>query len=83
MTVTTAVLCYVATPRTPQEHVAASTVILSFCIYVYLLVHVLSNVSVDISVYLALPSHSCLATLEACLRFMSQLTLSTECDEHG
>ena len=26
MTVTTAVLCYAATPRTPQEHVAASTV---------------------------------------------------------
>lgn len=26
MTATTAVLCYAATPRTPQEHVAASAV---------------------------------------------------------
>ena len=34
MTVTTAVLCYVATPRTPQEHVAASTVSL-FSIYMH------------------------------------------------
>lgn len=34
MTVTTAVLCYVAMPRTPQEHVAASTVS-SSSIHVY------------------------------------------------
>ena len=29
MTVTTAVLCYAATPRTPQEHVAAKSVSLT------------------------------------------------------
>ena len=50
MTVTTAVLCYAATPRTPQEHVAASTVSSTFVhLYqacdVYEMVLVLSCVS--------------------------------------
>ena len=56
MTVTTAVLCYVATPRMPREHAAASTVNLTFCIHVYLLVHVLSCVSVGNSVYVYVPT---------------------------